>query len=416
MIYLFVLPVRCYRTSEGLVATESSFLEHLRMTRDMLQPLFTRIVIASPPMPAEEYELNRGHLGHFSEDAEQIQWTTLRGLENNRFTFAFAQLPQLKRTLLELIDKASLMHAGISMDLYRPYEFIALKLAHARGLKTVFVVDIDERKSIKMRRDAGTISTLSYWANRLLFDPLRSAQIRWACKNCSIILLKGESLVRDFGAGRGNVRNIYDVSHSAEHVIPAEKLEEKISAIRDSSSTIKLIYFGRLVTYKGIDHSIRAAAVALESGANITLSILGDGPEKSKLEALADELGVSKEVQFLSPISFGQSLFDELYRHHLLLANPLTPDTPRSAFDALAAGCSILAYATDYYESITSTGSVEVTPWNDWQTQGKRIAELSQTGRATLEQRARSARKYASDHTQESWMKTRISWIKALYE
>jgi glycosyltransferase involved in cell wall biosynthesis len=58
------------------------------------------------------------------------------------------------------------------------------------------------------------------------------------------------------------------------------------------------LYVGRLRRYKGVDLAIRALAVARHSGAAIELDIAGTGPDRSRLESLADRLGVREVVRF----------------------------------------------------------------------------------------------------------------------
>lgn len=50
---------------------------------------------------------------------------------------------------------------------------------------------------------------------------------------------------------------------------------------------------------KRVDVCIRSIAQARSRGADVTLLVCGDGPQKSELESLARELGVSNDVRFL---------------------------------------------------------------------------------------------------------------------
>ena len=60
-----------------------------------------------------------------------------------------------------------------------------------------------------------------------------------------------------------------------------------------------LAYVGRLVPEKGVDVLLRAAGVAWNSGCDYRLKIVGDGPERGRLESLADELQLRGRVAFL---------------------------------------------------------------------------------------------------------------------
>jgi glycosyltransferase involved in cell wall biosynthesis len=73
--------------------------------------------------------------------------------------------------------------------------------------------------------------------------------------------------------------------------------EERIASPRNATgSPLQAIFVGRLVPYKGADMLLKAAAPFLKSG-QLVLHIVGDGPERSALEALVDELRVRSGVQ-----------------------------------------------------------------------------------------------------------------------
>jgi glycosyltransferase involved in cell wall biosynthesis len=66
----------------------------------------------------------------------------------------------------------------------------------------------------------------------------------------------------------------------------------------DSSPRV-VTFVGRLVGTKGIDVLLRAAARVKAEGSNITLRIIGNGPERPRLEAQSQALGLADCVNFL---------------------------------------------------------------------------------------------------------------------
>jgi glycosyltransferase involved in cell wall biosynthesis len=58
-------------------------------------------------------------------------------------------------------------------------------------------------------------------------------------------------------------------------------------------------YVGRLVPEKGVDVLLRGAAVASNNRCEYRLKIVGDGPERGRLESLADELQLRDRLAFL---------------------------------------------------------------------------------------------------------------------
>lgn len=70
-----------------------------------------------------------------------------------------------------------------------------------------------------------------------------------------------------------------------------------------------IIYAGRLKDHKNVDH-ILSAAVALRrsTGRDISVQIIGDGPERATLGDLAEQLGLQGSVQFLGALETEEML------------------------------------------------------------------------------------------------------------
>jgi len=67
---------------------------------------------------------------------------------------------------------------------------------------------------------------------------------------------------------------------------------------RNQTATFKIVFMGRLVHWKAVDITIEAIKLAAERGIAVTLTILGDGEERSALENLASALHVKEIVEF----------------------------------------------------------------------------------------------------------------------
>lgn len=66
----------------------------------------------------------------------------------------------------------------------------------------------------------------------------------------------------------------------------------------ESSIPQLFVYVGRLVVEKGVNVLVQASAILNKRGYDHRISLIGDGPERTKLEALARQLNVSHIVQF----------------------------------------------------------------------------------------------------------------------
>ena len=76
---------------------------------------------------------------------------------------------------------------------------------------------------------------------------------------------------------------------------PTAARQAKAAAIRAALPGPVILFVGRLVYYKGVEHLIRALALLPP---RVTLVIVGDGPLRRRLAALAANLGLAQRVRF----------------------------------------------------------------------------------------------------------------------
>lgn len=64
-------------------------------------------------------------------------------------------------------------------------------------------------------------------------------------------------------------------------------------------STVDIVYIGRLVAHKNVDYILKAVAEIKKRRPNIQCRIIGEGPERKKLETLATDLCIKDDVSFI---------------------------------------------------------------------------------------------------------------------
>jgi len=412
MNYLMVLPVPFYRVSDNEAATESAFHKHLRLLLGSLPEEVSRITIAAPLMDQDRYEERKGTLSTFNETNERIFFYPLEPASVGRLRYWMRHLLPSAVKIWQEVGRSGVVHSGPT-HLFLPRDFLAIFFAFLRRKHSVFVVDIDWRRSAWMNWKTGTFSRKSYLLARYVYDPFYSLQVRLAPLICSLVLLKSEKLVRDYGRGKEHVKNFLDAAHSAHHIIPGDALSAKIHRQLKPGAPMKLVYFGRLTAYKGVEHMISAIKSLTDQGINdITLDVIGVGEDEQRLRALAADANLEGIVNFPGPIQFGLPLFEKLRGYDLLLAAPLDADTPRSALDAMASGVPILAYDTDYYVDLRNLSrAVEVVPWLDQRKLADAILQLH-NDRESLAAMSNAAVKFATENTQEDWLERRAAWTR----
>jgi len=100
------------------------------------------------------------------------------------------------------------------------------------------------------------------------------------------------SRLRDLGAPPEKVR-VHRLG------IETERFEFHDRSDRPADGAWTALAVGRLVEKKGFEDLVRAVAVGGERLANLVVEIVGDGPLRSRVESLADSLGVRERVRLL---------------------------------------------------------------------------------------------------------------------
>lgn len=109
--------------------------------------------------------------------------------------------------------------------------------------------------------------------------------------------------------------------------------------------SINFVFLGRLVSDKGADQAILAIFQLLKNNRLInfpskpSLTIIGDGPEKIKLEQLVSDLKLENYIHFTGTLT-GETLVASLNRHKYLLV-PSVWEEPfgNVALEGMACGC-----------------------------------------------------------------------------
>jgi len=100
-----------------------------------------------------------------------------------------------------------------------------------------------------------------------------------------------------------------------------------------------LVCVGRLVSDKGVSVVLQALAHLRDQGFHHRLSVIGSGPERAALQALARELGLHAQVRFTG-VLLGDDLVRELNAHRVVVV-PSVWEEPFGlvALEAQACGC-----------------------------------------------------------------------------
>ncbi len=104
---------------------------------------------------------------------------------------------------------------------------------------------------------------------------------------------------------------------------------------------LSIAYMGRLSYEKDINQVVRAFAVMLREKLDVTLMLIGDGPEKENLLILAEDLGVEKNIVFTGVLT-GEALLGALQANEIFVTASRSENMPLSVLEAMATGLPVV--------------------------------------------------------------------------
>jgi glycosyltransferase involved in cell wall biosynthesis len=112
----------------------------------------------------------------------------------------------------------------------------------------------------------------------------------------------------------------------------------------DGRTGQRVVAVGRLASRKGFDYLLRAAQLLRARNADVTVELVGDGPERAALQQLATELGIAEHVHFRGWLPFPDAR--RAMSEATLLVHPSTglgDGLPNVVREAMALGTPVVA-------------------------------------------------------------------------
>jgi len=171
----------------------------------------------------------------------------------------------------------------------------------------------------------------------------------------------------------------------------------KKDAVRDP---FRWVTASSLIRPKNVEAVLKAFAFAREREAGLILDIFGDGPDCSRLESIASELGCSESVRFRGHVR-RQDLFAELEEASvfLLLSKGKWERLPNVLKEALWAGCSVISSNTPGIEEMIPDPTIgHVVDPDDPAAITRAINEVLDQSDAERAASRRAARAHIAEH------------------
>ena len=184
-------------------------------------------------------------------------------------------------------------------------------------------------------------------------DPLavrRTHGKLWGLFSCGPITWATEMLTRKYSKGHlcfvtgEALRQLYQREGSEIYLIPDTTIYESELAVslRPARETVRLLFVGRLSREKGI-HFLLQALPKTKHYAQLSLDVVGSGPEEGALRELAHELNLGEKVRFHGYVPQGSALREFFDTADLLLVPSLSEGWPKVILEAFARGLPVVA-------------------------------------------------------------------------
>ncbi|MCA1777845.1 MAG: glycosyltransferase family 4 protein, partial [Xanthomonadaceae bacterium] len=237
------------------------------------------------------------------------------------------------------------------------------------------------------------IATLHGWLDgggRLrLYHWLEARMLKQFKRVCAVSPLIVKQLLQQ-GLDSGRVRRV-------DNGIDTSRYRPK-TGLRNANRAryLQLGTAARLSPEKNLGLLIRAVGKCWERGLEIRLEIVGDGPQRSELEALAEDLGLSGQIGFRGCVD---SLEDWYPGLDAFVLSSLREGMPISILEALACGCPVIASDVGAVrELLDGIAGCQVVPADDLRALTNAMMALRFTSGPLPEASERISNRYSSAH------------------
>lgn len=233
------------------------------------------------------------------------------------------------------------------------------------------------------------------WKNRV-YERLQ----RWSLRRFDAVVGVSEDvaseLVRD-GVPRDRVHLVRNAWDDRDDFLSPEEARERLGVDRER---FLIGWVGRLSHEKGPD--VLLSALARSRMSDLSVSIIGDGPERESLRRTTEELPAGTDVRWHGAIPGAYRLYRAF---DVFVLSSRTEGTPMVLLEAMAAGVPIVATAAGGVTEVVSPDEARIVPVEDPEALWKAVTEVRRMPGAA-EDRARAAvDRLRTEFGMEQWVR-----------
>src|SRR5699024_6362368 len=163
----------------------------------------------------------------------------------------------------------------------------------------------------------------------------------------------------------------------------------------------RAVMIANLIELKRVEHPIRAVAKLRDRGIDVSLTVLGEGPERQKLEKLIDVLDVGDRVELPGYVTDVQ---ERLKSTSFCMLTSTSEGLPLSLMESMGAGCVPIVYDITYgpRDLIEQGVNGFITPRGDIDALADQIEAFLSLNQETVDAMRRSAMKTVERYLPEA--------------
>jgi len=184
-------------------------------------------------------------------------------------------------------------------------------------------------------------------------------------------------------------------------IAPVDFLSREVAraALAIPADAIRIGWVGRLSHEKGADVLVRALASVPDSF--VSVSFIGDGPERPAVERLASSLGVRERVVFHGVVASAASL---LRAFDVVVLSSRTEGTPMILLEAMAAGVPVVAASVGGVPDVAQAEHALLVPPDDPAALGAAIARCIGDREGAAMRVGRAVTRVSSTYAPGPWL------------
>jgi len=206
-------------------------------------------------------------------------------------------------------------------------------------------------------------------------------------KAASLIEYVGRLLSRFYlpidAHGASSVRTVNPAAKKslAKWGIPEEKIQvvssfyldrDLLTSISDVPIKYDIVFCARLVKNKGLDEVIDAVVLLKD----VRMVVIGDGPERKRMEQRAQERGVRDRIDFLGWLPDQRAVMETIKSAKIFVMNSKSEGGPRILLEAMGCGMPVIATPVGVAPDVIDVGKNGMITTGSAQNLGCRIQSL----------------------------------------